>query len=46
MLVCIADDGGLQDPMKEFHESVSCGMIRGCPRKANAAEFGQGVEVL
>jgi hypothetical protein len=46
MLVRMAHDGGLQGPVEAFHESVGCGLIRGCSNKLNAAEFGQGVEEL
>jgi hypothetical protein len=43
MLVRMAHDGGLQGPVEMFHESVGCGMIRGCPRKLNATKLGQEV---
>jgi hypothetical protein len=46
MLVGMAHDGGLQGTVEAFHESVGCGMIRGCSSNVNATEFGQGVEEL
>jgi hypothetical protein len=38
VLVCIAQDGGIQDPMEAFHESIGCGVMSGCPGKVNAPE--------
>jgi hypothetical protein len=46
MLVGMTNIGGLQGPVEAFHESVGCGMIRGCSGNVNATEFGQGVEEL
>jgi hypothetical protein len=46
LLICVAQDGCLQCPMKAFHESVSRGVVGCRPRELNATHLGQGLEKL
>jgi hypothetical protein len=45
-LIRVAHNGRFQSPVEAFQESVSCGVVGGCPREFNATLPGEGLEKL